>query len=317
MTASPPSGPVLVLGASGFLGPHALAALAAAGPVVAASRDPAVEPLLERLGAGAAARAVRPVAVDLEEPEALAALLDELQPRAIVNAAALSRIDACEREPLRARRLNALVPRELAAWSARRGARLVHVSTDLVFGGLAPPGGYDEDAPAEPASLYGVSKAEGEVHVARGDPRALVARLPLLYGDSAGRGLGASDAVLAALDRGRRPRLFLDEWRTPLSVRNAGAALAELVGVDLAGLLHVGGPRRLSRFELGLEVLRAAGVERPEEALEPCARADAGMADRPPDVSLDSSRARSALRTPLRAPEDELGEPSDGGAARP
>jgi dTDP-4-dehydrorhamnose reductase len=134
-------------------------------------------------------------------------------------------------------------------------------------------------------------------------------RLPLLYGDSAGRGLGASDSLLAAVDRDERPPLFTDEFRTPLEVQNAARALLELLDSGTRGILHVAGPQRLSRLELGLAVLDEMGLS-PELAracITEARSADApGPALRPRDVSLDARRARALLQTPLLSVREGL-----------
>lgn len=290
-----------MLGASGFLGPHLVRAARAAGwRVVAAARRPELAPVV-----GGSTPDER-CAFDAEAPEALAGLLARSRPVAILCAAALARVDACEREPARALRLNAEFPGALAQAARARGLRLVHVSTDLVFG-AAPPrsGGFrEEDAPA-PVHAYGRSKAEGEARVLAADPRALVVRLPLLYGDSGGRGLGASDQILAAVARGETPALFTDEWRTPLSADNAAAALLELVAGTAAGLLHVAGPARLDRHALGLAVLARHGLS--SARVRTATRAELGFAaTRPADVALDSTRARTLLATALLAPAAAL-----------
>jgi dTDP-4-dehydrorhamnose reductase len=218
-----------------------------------------------------------------------------------VNAAALARVDQCEREPALAERLNAELPAELARRTRGAGLRLVHVSTDLVFGATAPRvGGFREDDPPAPVHVYGRTKAAGEARVRAENPAALVVRLPLLHGDSAGRGLGASDQLLAALARGERPALFSDEWRAPLAVADAAEALLELAARTCAGILHVAGPARLTRLELGLAVLRAHGLD--ATRVRAATRAELGLAaTRPADVALDAARARGLLATPLRA----------------
>jgi dTDP-4-dehydrorhamnose reductase len=300
---------LLVLGASGFLGPHLVAAASAAGwEVVTASRRPDAP----RLGApGLGAAPAERFAWDAETPGSAAALVARARPDGLLCATALARVELCEREPGRAARLNAELPAELARLARAGGLRLVHLSTDLVFGG-APPRGerFTEDDPPAPVHVYGRSKAEGEARMRAEDPGALVLRLPLLYGDSGGRGLGASDALLAALARGERPALFRDEWRTPLEAGNAARAVLELVADGAAGLLQLAGPERVSRLELGLEVLAARGVA-PEDAVRrvrSTTRAELGLAElRPADVSLDAGRARARLTTPLLGPREALG----------
>ena len=283
----------MVLGGSGFLGAWVVALAGRAGhsPVLAVARRPQRAPHVFVKGA-------KLVAVDL-----LRADLDDLfeteRPTRVILCAALSRAEDCERVPDVAKAMNVELPARVGRACARSGARLVHVSTDLVFGRVPPaPGGFREEDPASPASFYGRTKAEGEAAVLAAFPGALVVRLPLLFGDSGGRRLGASDSLLAAVAAGSRPTLFEDEWRTPLFVGDAAVALVELAAGDLAGRLHVAGPDRVSRWEFGCAVLRGAGVD---AAAHRGTRASLGMAEsRAADASLDASRARALLSTPLR-----------------
>lgn len=298
----------VILGATGFLGAHVVAAahadaLARAGDrkpgrVVAVGRQTLFAPRFTPRR-----EAAEWVSADLAPPDQAAALLEVEAPRRVILCAALSRVGDCEQDPELARRLNVELPAEVAGWCASNRARLVHVSTDLVFGDRAPRrGGFLESDPVGPVSVYGQTKAEGEEAVLSADPGAVVARLPLLYGNSGGRGLGASDSLLEAIDRGEVPRLFTDEWRTPLEVSVAAEALVELSRLDLKGRVHVAGPDRVSRHELALEVLDAMGLSREEAqaSLQATLREEVEtLGVRPADVSLDSTHAARRLRTPL------------------
>jgi dTDP-4-dehydrorhamnose reductase len=294
---------LLLFGASGFLGPHLVRAARARGwRVVAASRATA-----ESLCAPDHAPDEH-WPFDAASPTDLAPLFDAVRPGAVCVAAALARVEECERDPTRASALNAELPAALARLAHERGLRLVHLSTDLVFGARPPRAErYDEEDPPSPMHVYGRTKAEGEARVLAAAPEALVARLPLLYGESFGRGLGAGDALLAALERGERPTLFDDEWRTPLEAGNAAEAVLELLGGADRGRLHLAGPARLNRAELGRILLQACERGALIERVRVAPRAALGLeALRPRDVSLDARRARAVLKTPLLAPEEAL-----------
>lgn len=316
---------MLVLGASGFLGVHVVLAARARGVAVArggralaerahadsttrvaksglalaeeppsASRRPSDGPRnpcdsLDAALDGARAAVVE-VHVDFASTPRLMQALDRARPACVVNCAALSRISDCEREPLLARRVNADAPAEIARWCAANDARFVHASTDLVFGGEPPrASGYRDDDATDPRSTYGFTKRDGERAVLAANERALVVRLPLLYGESFGRGLGASDGLVAAIERGETPTLFSDEWRTPLDVAEAARKLVELAFGELRGLVHVAGAERLSRLELGLRVLHERRFADVEHLVRATTRAEASMSDRPRDVSLETS----------------------------
>jgi len=299
----------LVFGASGFLGAHVAARAVALAREEATFADPLGPPVY-----GTSRRpddapsfcdprdAIGWVETDLAQEGSPTAVLESTRPTHVILCAALSRVGECAADPVLAERLNAGVPLEVAEWCEANAARLVHVSTDMVFGASdAPSGGFGEDAPPAPLNIYGETKAAGESAVLGACSAALVARLPLLYGNSAGRGLGASDSLLETALGESVPLLFTDEWRTPLEVSNAAAALVELAHGDATGLLHVAGPDRVSRYELGLAVLGAMGLP-PDEArasIEAGLSEGAAAGSRPRDVALDSSRACDLLETEL------------------
>ncbi|HTF89657.1 MAG TPA: SDR family oxidoreductase [Planctomycetota bacterium] len=287
---------LLVTGASGFLGAQIVARAASGGFEVIAQVHRAPMPAWQK-------HPVETTILELASDEELERALEAIQPAIVIHAAARSRVADCERDPDLARRVNVDATTAIARWCAAHAARLVHASTDLVFGAVAAPsGGFRESDSPAPLSTYGRTKLAAEHAVLEGDPRALVVRLPLLVGPSQARGLGASDSVLAAVDRGLLPALFEDEWRTPLDVRSAAEALIELASGELAGILHVAGPERISRYEIGLRALRQRGLraDQAREKLLRTTRASAGFAaERPADVSLNCALARTSLQTLL------------------
>lgn len=170
---------------------------------------------------------------------------------------------------------------------AARHARLVHVSTDVVFDGTLGRPYVESDKPSPPHE-YGRSKAAAEAAVREEHPDALIVRTSLLYG-----GEKASKHELAARD----PSLtfFDDELRNPIQFGDLAAALLELVARNLTGALHVAGVDAVSRCDFARLITR--GDVR-------CAPAPPG---RPLDCRLDSSRARALLQSRLRGVTEVLG----------
>ena len=173
-----------------------------------------------------------------------------------------------------------------AVAAAAREARLVHLSTDLVFDGAR--GRYREDDPPAPVGSYGHSKAEAERRVAELHPEATIVRTSLIYG---GAEAGPQERLAA-----EGTRFFVDEIRSPVQVADLASALLDLVELDLPGPLHLGGADDISRFDFA--VLLGADPDAIERAHTP--------PDRAPDVSLDSSRAAAILPTRLRGVYDVL-----------
>jgi len=234
----------------------------------------------------------RPLRADLQAPEDVARLLDAARPDAVVHAAALSRAEGCEARPDEAERVNARLPGLLAEACAARSLRLVAISTDLVLPGDRPLSG--EDAAAGPLNHYGRTKRAGELAVLAACPRAAVARVALVLGRGHGARATSSESVARALRSGRAVKLFTDEYRTPVDPESVADALARLLEGAGAGIYHLGGPERLSRYELGQRVARVLGL--PAEGIRPGLQQEYDGPDRrAPDASLDSGRARSEL----------------------
>lgn len=174
----------------------------------------------------------------------------------------------------------------VARAAAAIGARLVHLSTDVVFDGRKGSPYLEED-PLTPVTDYGRAKAEAEGRVSEVNPGALLVRTSLIYG-----GVEPSKHELAARD----PSLtfFTNEIRSPVHVTDLAQALLELAVLDVAGPLHVAGSDAVSRAEFA-ELIRGRPVRR-----------ERAPATRPLDCALDSSRAQALLATRLRGVREVL-----------
>lgn len=139
----------------------------------------------ETLAAGAARSNVELLALsredaDLSKPGAAADVIRKLKPDVVVNAAAWTAVDRAETERDAALRINAEAVGEIAAAARDVGARLVHLSTDYVFGGegSAP---LDETAATGPLNVYGATKLEGENRARAEYPQAIIVRTSWVY----------------------------------------------------------------------------------------------------------------------------------------
>ena len=167
-----------------------------------------------------------------------------------------------------------------AVASAAAGRRLVHISSDLVFDGSR--GRYAEDDGPAPVSSYGRSKVEAERRVAEVAPSATIARTSLIYG-------GPEPGPQERLAR-EGTRFFVDEIRSPVQVGDLADAVLELIRIDCAGVLHLGGADDVSRYDFALLLGADPGSIEPAHTTP----------DRARDVSLDSSRAAGLVATRLR-----------------
>ena len=217
------------------------------------------------------------ISIDVRDVEAVERALMRHGPKAVVHTAYVQHGPAVWDTVVRG-------SRAVAAAAHRSGARLVHLSTDLVFDGEqgAP---YREEAEPRPVGDYGAAKLEAERLVADAHPGAVLVRTSLLYGKP-----GPQEAL--ALREG--VELYTDEIRCPTRVDELAAAVLELAESDISGPLHVAGPDAVSRYELGRLLRAAAGLD-PDGVLG----APSPRAGRARNVALDSSRAAAILRTRL------------------
>lgn len=274
---------VLVTGGSGFLGSHVVRLLVSQGHDVVATHGAHPEHVPE----GATA-----VPLDLGDDGSLEAAFRAAWPEVVIHTAAMTEAKPCELDPDLARRVNVAATGRLARMCNTFGARLIHFSTDQVFAGDAGP--YDEDAPTGPLQTYGATKLEAEREVRRANRHATIVRVALAYGASPTGDRSASERLVRELRGGGRPRLFTDEYRSPILADDLAEMVAALIPAQGVPLLHLGGPDRVSRLEFGQELARAFGL--PEELLQGVSLDDVDiMPARPRDVSLDIRRLRAAV----------------------
>ncbi len=176
---------------------------------------------------------------DFSQPEALRALVAQVQPGLIVNAAAHTAVDKAESEPELARAINATAPGVLAEEAARLGALLVHYSTDYVFdgGGDQPR---SEDAPTGPLSVYGHTKLEGEQRIRACGCSHLIFRTSWVY---AARGGNFAKTMLRLAAEREALNVIDDQIGAPTGAElladvTAHAALRVLAQPELAGTYH-------------------------------------------------------------------------------
>ncbi len=177
-----------------------------------------------------------------------------------------------------------------AAWNAN--ARLIHMSTDMVFDGEL--GNFTEADAPNPRTDYGQTKADAEQAIIDSGANAVIIRTSLIYGwrPTIAR---AAQWMIDKAERGEPIQLWADEMRCPIWVESLAAAIAELAGLEYSGPLHLAGSEVVSRYEFGLALLRFHGV--PTDGV--VAIPSPPEATRPLNCTLDISLAQSLLTTPL------------------
>jgi dTDP-4-dehydrorhamnose reductase len=285
---------VLVTGSEGFLGSHIAHALRFNGFTVIGTR---------REGAAATQSSLYEiVTLDLSHASFIESI-DRVSPDAVIHAAAMADIRACEQQPDLARAVNVEATAALAEWCRSRRARFVFISTDQVFDGGRS--WYREDDAPNPIHVYGRTKADAEAAIDTLDSHNMIARVSLVYGGSPSGKRSATEQIIGMLRAGQQPQLFTDEFRTPILAEDVASAIVELMHMKSLPIMHLAGPDRVSRHELGNMVARAFRLD--ASLIVGCRQDDVVLQPpRPKDLSLDTTLARRVLRRPPRCLSDGL-----------
>jgi dTDP-4-dehydrorhamnose reductase len=237
------------------------------------------------------------VRLDVRDADAVAGVVGSVEPACVIHTAYARAGDA-------AWDTNVSGARNVAVAAAAAGARLVHLSTDVVFAGDAGRPYVEADAP-RPVTAYGRSKAEAEAAVRAAHPGAVIVRTSLIYG---GPELSNHErAVLDAVDGASGMAFFADEIRCPAHVGDLAEAILELARLPFAGPLHIAGSDAVSRHEFARLVAAAYGRD---EALVDATLSAARPDPRPLDCRLDCAQARSLLGARMRGVREVLQGPS-------
>jgi dTDP-4-dehydrorhamnose reductase len=234
-----------------------------------------------------------------EDREGLARLFEQYQFRSVLDCAGNCALKQCEVAPEIAWRINVEGLENLLSQTVPRGLRLVHLSCDLVFSGEktvagAECGGYVEDDPTDPVTVYGKTMVAGEQLLLKADPTAAILRISLPMGLSANGHAGAIDWITSRFKKNRPATMYIDEVRTPTYTDCMNVLYETMLGNDLAGVFHAGGPRRMTLYEIAQVINRVGGYN--PDCLHGVPRSQAApIPPRAGNVSMNSDKLIEAL----------------------
>jgi len=288
---------VLVLGGNGQVGRELLRALQGHNePVIVATRT------------GTLADGTPCETADLDQLDALPALLARLAPDTVINAAAYTAVDRAETQAEAAFRINAEAPGVIARWCAARDVPLVHYSTDYVFdGSSAVP--YREEDPTHPLSVYGASKWAGEEAVRAAGGRHLIFRTAWVYASHSHNFLRTMLRLGAERDE---VRVVADQFGTPTTARQVAdtTLLALRRPSRLSGTWHLTASGETTWYGFAeaifAEALAAGCLERAPAVVAITTADYPTPATRPARSLLDNRRVQRDFDTSLPAWRDGL-----------
>ncbi len=277
LATRPMHGRLLITGLSGFLGAHCAWRFREQWEVFGT---------IHRSTVGIPG--VRTVRMDLANTQAVAEAVAAVQPEVILHAGAMTKPEACERRPGAATAVNVHGTAALCAAAREVGARLIYVSTDLVFSGRHAP--YDEHAPPHPLSHYGRTKLQGERLVRQCGDLGCTLRTSILYGWPKGPHGCFLDWFVQGVKGDAPLRLFTDQRRAFLFIEDAVEMIRRVLAQPTTPhLLHLAGGEAGSRYTFGQHFCEIFGW--PTTSIEPGSMEEMrDYAARPADCSLSGDR---------------------------
>jgi dTDP-4-dehydrorhamnose reductase len=231
--------------------------------------------------------------LDVRDEDSVAALVERVRPEVVIHT-------AYRQGGAGAREITVDGSAVVGRAAAAAGARLIHMSSDVIFDG-AKGSPYDEDDAPTPVTDYGQAKADAEDAVRAAHPKALLVRTSLIYG---GPEPSRHERLAVEAAEGEGQAFFDDEIRCPVVVGDLASALLELADRDETGILNVAGADEVSRWEFACLIARAAGLD--AGRIRRTSIAESGLS-RPGNCTLTSRRAQRLLDTRLTGARERLG----------
>ena len=209
-----------------------------------------------------------------------------LKPDMVINCAGLTNVEACEKSPDLANRVNVEYAKNIACICNLLGVKLIHISTDHLFSGEYSM--VDESISPNPVNTYGKTKRDAEIAVLNEAPSSLIIRTNFFgWGTSYRRSF--SDWILFELKSNNKIHLFKDVFYTPIIISELVGAVNELLDLDTRGIIHVVGNERISKYEFGIHL--AEIFELDTRLIIPTLISEKdNLVERPKDMSLSNGR---------------------------
>ncbi len=205
--------------------------------------------------------------VEITDISSVKRALQRCSPDIVINTAAFHRVDDCEDDPDKAFLINAIGARNVAVVAEEIGAKLVHISTDYVFGGepQARNAPYTEFDTPVPPNTYGRSKLAGEDFVRHLCRKHFIVRVSALFGTAGSSGKGGNFIETMIRLAKERPQLTVvnDQVFSPTYTRDLADKIAWLITTDYYGTFHITNRGTCSWFDFATEILKQAGLSTP------------------------------------------------------
>lgn len=223
--------------------------------------------------------------LDITDIDRVMAFAREIKPYAVVNCAAHTNVNGCERDKDNAFRINVLGARNLGIASQETGAKMFQISTDYVFSGNTDKH-YREFDQVDPKSVYGITKLQGEKAVEQFSSRYFILRTAWLYGE----GNNFVKTMLKLSESNDTVQVVNDQHGTPTYSMELAKLIAYLLPTENYGVFHATCEGECSWAQFAVEIFRLAGKSTVVEGIstQEYEKKFPGQADRPAYSVLDN-----------------------------
>jgi dTDP-4-dehydrorhamnose reductase len=233
--------------------------------------------------------------VDIRDEKTLEKVFDYFSPDTVIHCAALRELEYCETHPQQAQEVNVTGTEYIAKCCKELGARLVFISTDIIFDGSEEK--YSESSEPRPLNVYGNTKATSEQLIGDilPDDRWLIIRLSVLYGHHLlGRRKDFVEFVVEKLISNQKVQLFSDKFRNITYLEWVSQTILRLCDNDSTGIFHVCGDECLNNLVWGEMIADVFGLN--ENLIIPTTMEEVlkGIT-RPKRIFLDNSKLRTFM----------------------
>ena len=237
---------ILVTGANGLLGQHLVTALMKLNYSVVA------------IGMGACRIhqfTGEYLSLDITDGLLLHNAIVAAKPAFIIHAAAMTQVDECEKDMQGCYNVNVSATRFLIEAAKEVQSKLIYISTDFVFDGMAGP--YTEEDPTGPVNYYGTTKLIAEKAVMESGLHWAIVRTVLVYGQTVeGTRQNILGWVKKNLESGHPIRVVSDQYRTPTFVDDLVTGIILVMERNAEGIFHISGKETMTPYAMAIATAR-------------------------------------------------------------
>ncbi len=229
-------------------------------------------------------------------------IINKVKPHVVVNCAAITEVEKCEKEKDNARLVNTTLPDIIAHTCKLMKIKFVHISTDHLFNG--EKSFYLEDNPISPLNNYGITKGKAESKVLNKNSNALLIRTNFFgwgtsYRDS------FSDRIIKSLRDSKVIKLFSDVYFTPIYIGELVNIIHMLIDKNKQGIFNVVSKERISKFEFGIKIAKA--FKYPLTLISPISIEEIKfLVTRPKDMSLSTLKILDEINFQTKGIENQI-----------